>query len=317
MKKRHVLSFTISLILLLILFSRVDFSEVSSILSRANPLYISLGAICAFAVLGLRLVRWQVFLDAYKLKINKFDSVSSYLASQFLANLTPVRIGEASRAYFLKRRYKTSFFYIIPAVLIERFIDAVVLLSISLAFFAFFSFFVSTALQLMLLITSLMLLAFLVVLIKKSLATWFSKQFFRIFGFIQSVKKVKPGLEKKMDNFYKGLSALKSMKTFQVFTMTGLCYAFEGAILYLVAISLSGPYLPYTFAVGFMALAWIGGTLSTLPGGIGSMEAILFTLLLLIGFTAPLALSITILYRFVSFVLAVSFCSIFFFRETR
>ena len=317
MKKRHIISFAISLVLLLVLFSRVDFSEVSSILSRANPFYISLGAICAFTVLSLRLTRWQVFLDAYKLKIKKFDSASSYLASQFLANLTPARIGEASRAYFLKRRYKTSFFYIIPAVLIERFIDTAVLLLVSLVFFAFFSFFVSTALQLMLLIVSFLLLVFLVVLMDKSLAAWSSKQFFRLFSFIRVVRKVKPDLEKKMENFYKGLSALKSMKSFQIFVLTCLCYVFEGAILYLAALSLSGPYLPYTFAVGFMALAWIGGALSTLPGGIGSMEAILFTLLLLIGFAAPLALSITILYRFVSFVLAVSFCSIFFFRETR
>jgi len=317
MKKRHIISFAISLILLLVLFSRVNFSEVFSILARANSLYIALGALCSFTVLGLRLVRWQIFLDAYKLKINRFDSASSYLASQFLANLTPARIGEASRAYFLKRRYKTSFFYMIPAVLIERFIDTAVLLLISLVFFAFFSFFVSTELKLMLLMVSFLLLALLIIILNKRLAGWSSKQFFRLFSFISLVKKVRPELEKKMENFYKGLVTLKSMKTFQIFVLTCLCYVFEGAILYLAALSLSGPYLPYTFAVGFMALAWIGGALSTLPGGIGSMETILFALLLLIGFAAPLALSITILYRFVSFVLAVSFCSIFFFREAR
>jgi hypothetical protein len=318
MKKRNVISFAISLILLLVLFSRVDLSQISRILAGANPLYLVGGAICALTVLGLRLARWQVFLEAYKLKnIKRIDIVSSYLASQFLANLTPARVGEVSRAYFMKRRHKTSFFYIVPAVLIERFIDTAVLLLTALVFFAFFSFFVSTTLQLMLLIVSFILLAFLVVILNKRLATWSFKQFFAVFSFIPLVKKVRPELQKKMENFYKGLVALKSMKTFQIFILTCMCYVFEGAILYLTALSLPGPYLPYTFAVGFMALAWIGGALSTLPGGIGSMEAVLFALLMLIGFAAPLALSIAILYRFVSFVLAVSFCSIFFFREAR
>ncbi len=316
-KKKHILSFAVSLLLLIVLFSRANFSEIFSILARANLSLVALGAFCAFTVLGLRLVRWKFFLDSYKLRIKKMDLVSTYLASQFLANLTPARIGEASRAYFLKRRYKTSFFYMIPAVLIERFIDTAVLLLISLVFFAFFSFFVSTGLKLMLFIVSFLLLALLIIILNKKLAGWSSKQFFRLFSFIALVKKVRPELEKKMENFYKGLVTLKSMKTFQIFVLTCLCYVFEGAILYLAALSLSGPYLPYTFAVGFMALAWIGGALSTLPGGIGSMDTILFALLLLIGFAAPLALSITILYRFISFVLAVSFCSIFFFRETR
>lgn len=316
-RKRHVISFAISIILLVLLFYKANFSEVISAISKANVTYILFAIICAFTVLGLRLLRWQILLSSYKLKMRRFDVVSSYLASQFLANLTPARVGDVSRPYFLKKRYRTSFFRILPAVVVERFIDAVVLLIISLAFFAFFSFRVSQTFQAMLLLFSLLLLMILIVILKENFALRISNHLLKIFGFVKFVNKLKPEIKRKVGNFYRGLSTIHLTKSFQVLIITFFCYVFEGAILYFAALALLGSPISFPFAVGFVSLAIIGGAISTLPGGLGSLEAILFALLMLIGFSDSIAFSITILYRFVSFVIIVSFCSLFFFREAR
>jgi uncharacterized protein (TIRG00374 family) len=319
LKKRQIVSFIISLLLLLILFSRADFFQTFSTISKANVFLVLLGIVCSFTILASRLVRWQIFMDIYKLKISRFNLISTYLASQFVANLTPARVGEVTRLYFMKKKCKTSFFYLFPAVLVERFIDIVMLLIIALAFFTLYSFFVSIALQFALLFTSCALVAFLFVILRKNLALWLSNYMLGLFKFIPAVKKLKPQITDKMNKFYNGFSKMKTARIvhfLEIFLLTALCYALEGAILYLVALSLSG-HLPYSFAVGFIALAVLGGAISTLPGGLGSFEAILFALLVFNGFAEPLALSITVLYRFISFAIIVLFCSIFFFRETR
>jgi uncharacterized protein (TIRG00374 family) len=319
LKKRQIVSFIISLVLLIVLFSRADFFQIMANISKANVLFILLGIVCSFTILASRLVRWRIFMNIYKLKISRFNLISTYLASQFVANLTPVRVGEVARLYFMKKKCKTSFFYLLPAILVERFIDVVVLLIIALAFFTLYSFFVSTALQFALLLTSCVLIAFLFVILRKTLAMRLSNYLLGLFKFIPAVKKLKPQITDKMNKFYNGFSKMKTARMvhfLEIFLLTVLCYALEGAILYLATVSLSA-HLPYSFAVGFIALAVLGGAISTLPGGLGSFEAILFALLVFNGFAEPLALSIAVLYRFISFAMIVLFCSIFFFRETR
>jgi len=315
--KRDITLFGASLALVLLLFYNANVSDVISILSRANMLFVLAATGFSFTVVGLRLIRWQVFLDAYKLKMGKFDGVSSYLASLFLANLTPGRFGDVSRSYFIKKRSRAPFFYVLPAVIVERFIDAAVLLFIAVLFSLAFSLYVPTLLRAMLILTGLILSFVLVVLSKKEFAVKSSTHLLRMFSFIRTVKELRPKVNKLITNFYMGMAKLKSMKSFQIVFLTFLCFAFEGGILYFSVLALSSSGLSYIFAIGIVSLAILGGILSTLPGGIGSMEAIIFALLVVAGFESSIALSIALLYRFASYAVIVPFCSIFFFRETR
>ena len=97
MNWKYVLSFGVSALLFVILFTQVDLDKVISIIEGAS---LPLVLICvALTVLNMlfKVVRWKFFLDVYTLKVKKIDVVSTYLASLFLGNIVPARIGEISR----------------------------------------------------------------------------------------------------------------------------------------------------------------------------------------------------------------------------
>ena len=317
-RKRDILPFLISFGILGVLLYNTDLQQVVETIQGADLVLLLAALVMTFSVMVSRVVRWKLFLDAYKLKIKPIDIASSFLASQFLANFTPARVGEASRPYFLKKRYKVSFFNLLPPVIVERFLDLITLLILSVLFLLFYSRFVSGILQAVLLLTFALLIALILVVLKKSVALKFVNLFFRLFSFIRAIRKMKPKISKMVSNFFLGVQTMKFARLGPIGFITLLSWIFESAILYFVVLALTGTYdFNFMYAVGFLCLAMLGGVVSSLPGGIGSVEAILFAFFLLIHFSAPLGLSVVLLYRFISFVISTGFFTIFFAREMK
>jgi len=317
-RKRDILPFLISLGILGVLLYNTDLQQVVETIQNANSMLILAALVMTFLVMIFRILRWRLFLDAYKLKIKLIDVASSFLASQFLANFTPARVGEASRPYFLKKKYKVSFFNLLPPVIVERFLDLITLLILSVLFFIFYSRFVSGILQAVLLLTFILLIILILIVLKKSVAMRFISLFFRLFSFIKALRKMKPKISKMVSNFFLGVQTLKFARLGPITLITFLTWIFESAILYFSVLALIPGYdFNFMYAIGFISLSMLGGVISSLPGGIGSVEAILFAFFLLIHFSAPLSLSIVLLYRFISFFISTIFFTFFFAREMK
>ena len=86
--------------------------------------------------------------------------------------------------------------------------------------------------------------------------------------------------------------------------------------LFTIASSL-GVTVPLLYCLGFTSLAILGGTISFLPGGLGSTEIILFGFFVALGYSEPISLSITLLYRFTTFGMSIFIGILFFLREAR
>ncbi len=315
-QKKHALSFLISAALLIFLISRVDFQNVFDILKNANLTIFFIAIFLTIFRLSIEPLRWKILLDAYKIKVRLFDVFSSFLASIFVANATPARLGDASRPYFLKRRYKTSFFNVLPAIIVERSIDLIVLLSYSLLFLVMFSSIVSPIILVVLLLTFFIILILILVLFNKSLSNAMINAFFKLFSFIGYISKLKPRVTKFINKFYEGTIVLKSANFPAIILIMALAWFIEALTLFIVASSL-GVSVPLLFCLGFTSLAVLGGTISSLPGGLGSTEIILFGFFVMLGFSEPISLSITLLHRFATFGICIFFTSIFFIREVK
>jgi uncharacterized protein (TIRG00374 family) len=86
----------------------------------------------------------------------------------------------------------------------------------------------------------------------------------------------------------------------------GLCaWGLEGVGLGVLSAMEPGIHLDMTSAVGIYAVAVLVGGLSFLPGGLGSTEAVMTTLLVSRGYPVPQALLITLVCRLVTLWLAV------------
>ena len=102
----------------------------------------------------------------------------------------------------------------------------------------------------------------------------------------------------------------------KAFLWTAGSWVWEYLIIYYAVLAL-GLEFNLVFAAGVMSLAMLIGGVSSLPGGLGSAEAVMFTMFLVFGFEQTTALSATLLARFMAygFMLVISFP--FLLRETR
>src|SRR3989344_2926403 len=204
-KKKHVLYFLASFAILALVLYQADLGKVAGVLSKARLELVFLGFVLTVANLFCKVVRWKTFTDAHKIKISWLDNASTYLASLFIANVTPARVGEATRPLLMKKRVKAaSFFGLLPAIIIERFMDMLFLL-ITLAFFLFaVSFTLDDAFRYALVLIGFVMLFVLFILLNKSLAKTVVNAVFRVFSFLEIARKARPKINELMERFYTG-----------------------------------------------------------------------------------------------------------------
>ena len=316
-KKKHVLYFLASFAILALVLYQADLGKVAGVLSKARLELVFLGFVLTVANLFCKVVRWKTFTDAHKIKLSWFDNASTYLASLFIANVTPARVGEATRPLLMKKYLpNTSFFKILPAVIVERFLDVTLVLLGSLLFFFSFSFYVNDVLRYAMLAAAAILAGIFLVLANERIARAFITLVFKIFGFLSLAGKWKPKLEGLLENFYHGVRVLDKKTLLKAFLWTAGSWFCEFLIMYYAVLALGFDF-NVALAVGTVSLAMVGAVLSGLPGGLGSAEAIIYSMFLVFGFDSVAALSITLLSRFMAYGYTLIACFPFLLRETR
>lgn len=122
----------ISVVILVAIFSLIDFRHIHSHLRKSN-LELLLFCFCLIIPqLALRAYRWYYLLRVQQIECRFRDVALYYTASMYIGLLTPGRVGEISKALYLKTNNVTSFSRAMPSVLIDRILDAYVLFSCSI-----------------------------------------------------------------------------------------------------------------------------------------------------------------------------------------
>lgn len=107
-------------------FRGIDMAELGKTLANARPGPLALAAVLSCVALWLRSLRWQVLLNsAAELPLGTvfWANALGYLGN----NVLPARMGEFMRVEALKRRHEISRSYLLATALIERVMDAGVL----------------------------------------------------------------------------------------------------------------------------------------------------------------------------------------------
>lgn len=135
------------------------------------------------------------------------------------------------------------------------------------------------------------------------IAALFSERFGRtlagIFLKLPKTGKLKPKVEHVAGSFYASSRKIKISTTSAVFLLTLLAWVVEGGILFFAVKSVGLDINPL-MAVEIIALSQIIGLVSSLPGGLGSVETVLTLLLAPFLLALPAAGAATIIYRFAS-----------------
>jgi uncharacterized protein (TIRG00374 family) len=296
---RRYLQLVLLLIGLLILgyvIIRSGIIENYQILFTVNLPLLILALCLSLGTVAFRIYRWKLLSARYNTDISWHDASLVSIASLFYANITPGKIGDLYKAYYMQKRYALNFFDGVSMIFYERFFELMIL------------FLAASAIVFIELkgITVIILEVTAVILI---LLFFFYYKVDYFLGLIQKYSLKIPVLKKISADFT--IRKLAFRDIIPVFITTVFSLGLEFVRLWVVALAFGYTLNPILLTV-FFCLSIIAGLASQIPLGVGVMEASLGYFLILLGVVSTDSMAIVLTDRLISmyFVLILGFiCS--------
>ncbi|MFA6525945.1 MAG: lysylphosphatidylglycerol synthase transmembrane domain-containing protein [Candidatus Buchananbacteria bacterium] len=108
-----------------ILFS-IDFQLLAERILGINIIYLIIGFILTLGVAVAKALRWHSILNSLGIMISKFLSIKLYWLGLYVGIITPGKIGEVIKVYFLKAKGFSSAKSLL-SIIIDRFLDMLVI----------------------------------------------------------------------------------------------------------------------------------------------------------------------------------------------
>lgn len=112
----------VSAFFMVLLFSKIDFSQLAAVLASVDAGFIVLAVLFTFVSYFLRAVRWRYLLISEK-EIPLSSLYPATIIGYMANNLLPARLGEFVRAYVLARREKLDTPSVFASLVIDRIFD--------------------------------------------------------------------------------------------------------------------------------------------------------------------------------------------------
>ena len=125
---------TVSLGLIFYLISKLDIKAIYEAFAQMDIVLLSFSLPFIFLMYLIKARKWQALLNCIDIKIPILKSLEIILIGTFDGALTPGRAGEVSRAFYIDTEKSRS----IPTVIMDRVIDIVCLLALSVLSAAIF-----------------------------------------------------------------------------------------------------------------------------------------------------------------------------------
>lgn len=283
--RRIVVLFVVAgLALYLMAASTVGPQEVVRAISLVTPGVWA--AVLALSLVNytLRFWRWAAYLEGLSHRVPVGPHLTIYMAG-FALTPTPSKVGEALRAFYLKR-FGIDYGRCLAVLYSERVLDMIV---------------VSLLASLMIL-APLGIVRWLGLVGLGAAAMLISMQLPAVQGLIERIVARLPNGRLRdagghLADFQRHLAALLTPRLFSLGVALGLvAWIAEGVGLWLIAQAI-GVELTIWTAIAIYCAAMLAGALSFIPGGLGSTEVVMISLLVSAGAATPSAVAITALIR--------------------
>lgn len=236
----------------------------------------------------IRFWRWQYYLDELGYQVPWLPNLRIFLAS-FLMAISPGKVGEAMKSYFLKKEFDIPATPTVAAFFSERFTDvgATILLSAT-------GFLIYPHGHWAMGSIALLVLVILFLLQKRA---WVETLLFRP---MESISFLSNWVDRSRQ-FYNRSGDLLRPKPLGIGTCLGLLsWGLEGVAFYVILIGAGVESVSLPVSVFVFCASVLLGAASMLPGGLGGSEAIMVAMLVFFGVAKPIAASTTILIRLIT-----------------
>ncbi len=269
-------------------------------IAQANISFVLIAVTLTLTSISLKAFRWQILLRGIKIRVPFSLAFSSFISATAISLLTPGRVGEPVRGLILKKKTGARFSETLPLIIIERVIDLIVALLFAISGILIIGSMLSADIQFFLKLSAVISSAALVVVLAALFSERFGRKTIKIFLKLPKTERFRAKIEHVADSFYVSSRKISVSTLFPIILITVLSWIIEGGILFF-AVKAIGFDISLLVAVEIISLAQIIGLVSSLPGGLGSVEAVLTLLIMPFLAVSPAisaASAATIIYRF-------------------
>ncbi|MFA5029382.1 MAG: flippase-like domain-containing protein [Patescibacteria group bacterium] len=261
--------FLISLVLVVIIAKEINWTATIQLLKTMNYALMLFGMLLTVPYLFVRAWRWNYLKKKQGIVYKIMESFKIYIAALGFASVTPGRIAELIKIYYLKAKgYKSG--ESLVSVIMDRLFDLFFLLLFSLVGLIFFFSRYLEKFFLLYLVIILLILAALLAIKNKFFRKFIEKIFYRL---------MPAGLTSEINSFKTGLKTYNYKTYFIGFLITALSWVIYSGQIYFFGQAINLTVVSFPELITSVAIA---SFLSLLPIsflGIGTREAALIILL--------------------------------------
>jgi uncharacterized protein (TIRG00374 family) len=270
--------------ILLWVVSRVDLARCWDLIKNLNLLYFSAALLLSLPLLLMKAYRWKFLLRMQGIEYPFKEAFLVYVGSIYIGLITPARLGEYAKVFYIKYDRDISLGKAFSSVLADRFLDFVFLIIVAVMGSV-------TYYDRQWLYPALLLL--LVVILAggfffKNMVQMFSSFLFKMIG------RTWEGVHLQMNDFLKGISDMVRWECSYALFLTVVSYGLFFVRLYLIACSLDITigFMNFIYFMSIMSLAVL---LPITIAGLGTREGTLIFLFSTISIPQEVSLSFSLL----------------------
>jgi uncharacterized protein (TIRG00374 family) len=231
MLKKKWLFRVFGIALFIFILSRIDLAETINIISNTNLIYLAVAFTIVPFVVITKAYGWQLLMKMQNINYPLKDSVQVYFAGLFVGSVTPGKLGDFIKVFYLQEE-GYSFGKSIVSVFMDRIFDLASLFIISyICMFVFMIFFKSQIIILSILFIIIAIIFVLLIFDKKK------KLLKKIYNYFIP-EKYKTKVKVNFDDFCRDFDLLKTPKLSLVVIITFISWIIYFSPRYLLALSM-------------------------------------------------------------------------------
>ncbi len=287
MKSKKWIFRLIGLAILIYLVLTIDLHLYVSYFREIEVSGIIYASLLVLLIYFIKSFRWKILLQSQDIHYKYRDTFLSFTSSNFIAFITPGRLGEFAKVIYLRNDLGTALSRSISSVVTDRLFDVYILL-----FFGFFGIIktgIGSTVVLFVFILVSLLFPFLL-FNKRILDKWVA-----ILSHLPLLRKIVSGKDESVKQFKEGFLQLLSVRLIPAAILSLISYL----LLYLAAWFLTGSIHIQISLLNIILVVSVANILSFLPisiSGLGTREAVFIFFLSRFGYSSEQALVFSTLF---------------------
>lgn len=283
---------SIGLILFIIILSKLNLTKIIALLSNINPFYLVAALLFFIPLFVIRAIRWQLLMKAQDIEYSLKDSTLMYVAALYIGAITPGRIGDFIKVFYLKGD-KHPFGKSFATVLLDRLFDLISLLLLGYAGMLLFITFFERAIIILscIFVGTVLLIIFFI----------YKKDFsIGILEYISSnliPERYRENAKTGFSDLYNGIKALNTSQFAVATFITFFAWVIYFVMMYLFALSL-GINIPFLYLATCVSISAVITLIPISISGIGTRDATLIILFSYLGLSKESAIAFSMMILF-------------------